>query len=156
MTKKNGQSAGNLTAAAHVHQISWLWSWRLGLLLLSGLEASAIGTHLARCTCVDVCVCVFNRNNICFLHSLPAAINRWLSWVFDKGRGWEAGVGGTAAVSVMELMQTMSRILFYTFPEKSPAQGTNTLKLGGLLWKMIIGLKGKLCLLRAPLASSTK
>lgn len=28
--------------------------------------------------------CVFNQNNICFLRSFPAAINRWLSLGFDK------------------------------------------------------------------------
>lgn len=49
--------------------------------LESDLEAAAC---IAWCMCV--CVCVFNLHNICFLRSFPAAINCWLSFVFDKRR----------------------------------------------------------------------
>ena len=58
-----------------------------GLQDLAFNSSQALEQQRAPLTWRGAFVCVFNQNNICFLDLLPAAINHWLSCVFDKGPG---------------------------------------------------------------------
>lgn len=88
---KNGQSVGTLFPLQHM--LSRYHDSGLQDLALNSCQALKQQplTWRGACVCGCVGVCAFNQNNICFLHSFPAAINCWLSWVFDNGPGEKGG-----------------------------------------------------------------